>query len=460
MKALPSVNVFVLNYNGRKYLRARFESLAAVDYPADRFLAVLVDNNSTDGSTELVQREFPRVEVCRSVVNRGFGDGNNFGVSQFPDADVYVFLNADVVVDRHWLANGVAALASDDKIGVLSSKSLFFSRYLCLRVTPSLLGKLSLTGLRCENFRLHGEKLRCRGMELQDAPIPKWTLASEAMIQIPLAESQPLLSAGAQRLLSFSVGNPTTEMQMVAVRDEIRQCDIVEKWTLCPGQQRELTIAVTDDMAGDLVQNAGSYAHQNGECGDRGFWDIDRGQYNLPCDVDAACGVAMFVRRNVFEQLHGFDSRYFMYYEDVDLSLRADARVAGRLRADGENPPRPYGIVGGMVAFFQASGGPFAFDLRHEIPAAEACLGDLAPSCRGRGASVCCIPHRAVVQQGAFSARAAGYRIPGGNPRHSRGEKSIGPKSVLSSVATHQRDAHPSVVVFFRLQLTNIGRMR
>jgi hypothetical protein len=39
-------------------------------------------------------------------------------------------------------------------------------------------------------------------------------------------------------------------------------------------------------------------------------------------DVLFGTGSAMFVRRDVFEQLGGFDERYFMFYEDVDLGWR------------------------------------------------------------------------------------------------------------------------------------------
>jgi GT2 family glycosyltransferase len=40
-------------------------------------------------------------------------------------------------------------------------------------------------------------------------------------------------------------------------------------------------------------------------------------------DVDQVMGAFFMVRRTVFDQLHGFDQRFFVYYEDVDFSLRA-----------------------------------------------------------------------------------------------------------------------------------------
>ena len=43
---------------------------------------------------------------------------------------------------------------------------------------------------------------------------------------------------------------------------------------------------------------------------------------DLPHDVLFGTGSAMFVRRDVFEELGGFDERYFMFFEDVDLGWR------------------------------------------------------------------------------------------------------------------------------------------
>lgn len=40
-------------------------------------------------------------------------------------------------------------------------------------------------------------------------------------------------------------------------------------------------------------------------------------------DVDWAIGAALFMNRDVYAQLGGFDQRYFLYMEDEDLCLRA-----------------------------------------------------------------------------------------------------------------------------------------
>jgi GT2 family glycosyltransferase len=45
--------------------------------------------------------------------------------------------------------------------------------------------------------------------------------------------------------------------------------------------------------------------------------------FDRPGEVFGACGAAFSISRDLFERLGGFDERFFMVYEDVDLSYRA-----------------------------------------------------------------------------------------------------------------------------------------
>jgi GT2 family glycosyltransferase/glycosyltransferase involved in cell wall biosynthesis len=49
---------------------------------------------------------------------------------------------------------------------------------------------------------------------------------------------------------------------------------------------------------------------------------VDTGEWEKPKDVLFATGAAMFVRAGVYRAVDGFDDRFFMFYEDVDLGWR------------------------------------------------------------------------------------------------------------------------------------------
>ena len=59
----------------------------------------------------------------------------------------------------------------------------------------------------------------------------------------------------------------------------------------------------------------------------RGVDEVDRGQYQEVAETDFVTGACFLVKREVLEKVGSFDDRYFLYYEDNDLSQRI--RIAG-----------------------------------------------------------------------------------------------------------------------------------
>ena len=55
----------------------------------------------------------------------------------------------------------------------------------------------------------------------------------------------------------------------------------------------------------------------------RGVDEFDRGQFDHGQETDFATGCAVLIRREVVERIGILDKRYFLYFEDVDYSLRA-----------------------------------------------------------------------------------------------------------------------------------------
>jgi len=76
-----------------------------------------------------------------------------------------------------------------------------------------------------------------------------------------------------------------------------------------------------------VIQNAGSLVLSDGSGGDRGTGEEDRGQYDRPEEVFAACGAAVLLNRAMLQDVGLLDTTFFAYYEDTDLSWRM--RLAG-----------------------------------------------------------------------------------------------------------------------------------
>lgn len=73
----------------------------------------------------------------------------------------------------------------------------------------------------------------------------------------------------------------------------------------------------------DKIDYVGEYIGSNGFLVQRArAGEIDRGQYDQPVKILAAKSAGMFVRKDVFEKIGGFDSDYFIYVEETDLGWR------------------------------------------------------------------------------------------------------------------------------------------
>jgi GT2 family glycosyltransferase len=76
------------------------------------------------------------------------------------------------------------------------------------------------------------------------------------------------------------------------------------------------------------LYSAGQALTRDGRAFERGAGEEQRPDLLAPGEVFGVCGAACLLRRELFAELGGYDERYFAFYEDVDLNVRA--RIAGR----------------------------------------------------------------------------------------------------------------------------------
>ena len=75
------VSIGIVNWNTREYLRqclsSVFDNLDGVEAEV-----IVVDNGSSDGSTDMVRNEFPQVRLIDTGENMGFSKANNLAFQQ------------------------------------------------------------------------------------------------------------------------------------------------------------------------------------------------------------------------------------------------------------------------------------------------------------------------------------------------------------------------------------------
>ena len=115
------LSIIIVNWNGGDYLRRSLDSLAKYP-PSVPYEVIVVDNDSTDGSHELL-RSYKDVRLILNTENLGFGRANNqaFKVS---DAPLLFLLNSDAEVHENTLDTLVATINESEEIGAVGPRLL------------------------------------------------------------------------------------------------------------------------------------------------------------------------------------------------------------------------------------------------------------------------------------------------------------------------------------------------
>jgi len=120
------LGIVIVSYNVRDLLR---DCLASVfDSRGDlTFKVCVVDNDSHDGSADMVSAEFPQVDLIRTE-NRGYARGNNFGLRALgfreqggakpPAPRFALLLNPDTILPPAALADMLAFMDGRPEMGV------------------------------------------------------------------------------------------------------------------------------------------------------------------------------------------------------------------------------------------------------------------------------------------------------------------------------------------------------
>ena len=115
--------VVVPNWNGRAELAACLDSLQKQSLKPR---VIVVDNGSSDGSVELIEKDYPRVELIKHSQNKGYAGGVNPGFKRAIElkAKYVAAFNNDAVADGDWLKNLVEYLDGHDEAGIATCKLL------------------------------------------------------------------------------------------------------------------------------------------------------------------------------------------------------------------------------------------------------------------------------------------------------------------------------------------------
>ncbi|MFM1749094.1 MAG: hypothetical protein RLZZ188_2760 [Verrucomicrobiota bacterium] len=110
----PKVTVAIPTYNRAKYLRQTLAGIAAQRFPRDHVEVLVIDNNSTDDTAEVVAAFADAWPAPRRIVEtrQGLDFARNRAVAE-ARGEIIVFGDDDILVEPDWLAQITVPLLAD-----------------------------------------------------------------------------------------------------------------------------------------------------------------------------------------------------------------------------------------------------------------------------------------------------------------------------------------------------------
>lgn len=117
------LSIIIVNWNGRELLRKCLDAVQATT-KTTQYEIVVVDNNSSDGSQDMVRQDYPGVKLIANSENVGFARANNQAL-EINTARYALLLNSDAFVKENTIDTMVEFMDSHPDAGMAGCKLLY-----------------------------------------------------------------------------------------------------------------------------------------------------------------------------------------------------------------------------------------------------------------------------------------------------------------------------------------------
>lgn len=117
------ISIIILSWNTKDLLKNCLRSIYNLRDKNYEVEVIVVDNGSTDGSAEMVEKEFSQVVLIKNKKNLGFGAGNNQGMKK-AKGDYFLILNSDTIVKSKAPMKMAQFLKKHPEVGAVGCKLL------------------------------------------------------------------------------------------------------------------------------------------------------------------------------------------------------------------------------------------------------------------------------------------------------------------------------------------------
>ncbi len=322
MTNVPFVTIILVNFNGKHFLEMLIPNLVKQDYPKKKFKIVIFDNNSIDLSESFIKNKYPNITYIAHSTNIGFGAAINRVVEKI-DSEYFAILNTDTCVESDWLTQLVARAQSNTMIAAVNSKTYLSTEFsqVSIKIIPSTHSHLANIH---DLFFLEEEKNSTNYIFNTNFLLPgikDMHNFTKLDVLIPISED-----SNSNQTFTIHSFQDESEHATIKVTSQ-------NKVLLSQRIQGKEVVQISPKIKNNkirVIQNAGNTIFKSGFSRDRGavvkdttqFYQPDSVFFNTPSLIPAVSGVSCLLKTHAFKEVGMFDENYFMYYEDIDLSIR------------------------------------------------------------------------------------------------------------------------------------------
>lgn len=117
------LSVVIVNYNVKFFLEQCLNSVLKASTFLPDVEIIVVDNNSVDGSVDMLKEKFPLVKIIANSDNRGFSAANNQAI-EISNGEYILLLNPDTIVEEDTFASTVDFMDNTVEAGGLGVKMI------------------------------------------------------------------------------------------------------------------------------------------------------------------------------------------------------------------------------------------------------------------------------------------------------------------------------------------------
>lgn len=116
------LSIIIVNYNVRHFLEQCLNSVLKASENT-RCEIFIVDNNSTDGSCQMISGKFPGLKLIRNTENNGFSAANNQAIRQATGRFI-LLLNPDTLIEEETITRCLAFMDKHNDCGALGVRMI------------------------------------------------------------------------------------------------------------------------------------------------------------------------------------------------------------------------------------------------------------------------------------------------------------------------------------------------